>query len=82
MIVDMQNKPVFRPIVERTLRCSSYFPARGLTDERKDLLYKSTLDLSNVSDADKRPNGGSMVSRCVADLKPGVFDAPLRGFGA
>jgi hypothetical protein len=45
-------------------------------------MYKSTLDLSDVSDADKRPNGGSMVPRCVADLKPGVFDAPLRGFGA
>ena len=44
-------------------------------------VYKSTLDLSDVSDADKRPNGGSMVSRCVADLKPGVFDAPLRGLG-
>jgi hypothetical protein len=23
-----------------------------------------------------------IVSRLVADLKPGVFDAPLRGFGA
>jgi hypothetical protein len=23
-----------------------------------------------------------MVSRCVADLKPGAFDAPLRGCGA
>jgi hypothetical protein len=23
-----------------------------------------------------------MVSRVVTDLKPGVFDAPLRGFGA
>jgi hypothetical protein len=23
-----------------------------------------------------------MVSRLVADLKPGVFDAPLRGYGA
>jgi transposase len=31
---------------------------------------------------DERPNGGSMVPRYVADLKPGVSDAPLRGFGA
>src|SRR4051794_12914887 len=31
---------------------------------------------------DERPNGGSVVPRYVADLKPGVSDAPLRGFGA
>ena len=46
------------------------------------MLYKLTLDLSDVSDADERPNGESMVSRCVADLKPGVYDAPLHGCGA
>jgi hypothetical protein len=33
-------------------------------------VYKSTLDLSDVSDADKRPNGGSMVSRCWPTSSP------------
>ena len=30
----------------------------------------------------RRRDGGRMVFRPAADLKPGVFDAPLRGFGA
>jgi len=46
------------------------------------IVYKSTLDLSDVSDADDRPNGGPMVPRGVVDLKPGVSDAPLCGYGA
>jgi hypothetical protein len=29
-----------------------------------------------------KETAGCMVFRPAADLKPGVFDAPLRGFGA
>jgi hypothetical protein len=45
-------------------------------------LYKSAFDLSDMSDTMDDQTAGSMVSRCVADLKPGVCDAPLHGFGA
>ena len=45
-------------------------------------LYKSAFDLSDMSDAMDDQTAGSMVPRCVADLKPGVCDAPLHGFGA
>ena len=47
-----------------------------------DKLYKSAFDLSDMSDAMDDQTAGSMVPRCVADLKPGVCDAPLHGFGA
>ena len=44
-------------------------------------MYKSALDLSDMSDT----INGRTVDRwslgCVADLKPGVSDGPLRGFG-
>jgi len=45
-------------------------------------VYKSAFDLSDMSDAMDDQTAGSMVPRCVADLKPGVCDAPLHGFGA
>jgi hypothetical protein len=45
-------------------------------------LYKSAFDLSDMSDAMDFGTGGSMVPRCVTDLKPCVYDAPLHGSGA
>ena len=45
-------------------------------------LYKSALDLSGSVRFWGRRAAALMVSRCVADLKPGAFDAPLRGCGA
>ena len=45
-------------------------------------MYKSTLDLSDMSDTMNDRTAGSMFPRYVADLKPGVSDAPLHGFGA
>jgi hypothetical protein len=45
-------------------------------------LYKSAFDLSDMSDAMDFGTGESMVPRCVTDLKPCVYDAPLRGSGA
>jgi hypothetical protein len=45
-------------------------------------VYKSAFDLSDMSDAMDFGTGGSMVPRCVTDLKPCVYDAPLRGSGA
>ena len=44
--------------------------------------YKSAFDLSDMSDTMVDQTAGSMVPRCVADLKPGVCDVPLHGFGA
>jgi hypothetical protein len=41
----------------------------------------ASLWLSGIIDQDTR-TAIPMVSRVVADLKPGVFDAPLRGCGA
>jgi len=43
---------------------------------------KSAFDLSDMSDVMDDRTAGSMVPRCVVDLKPGVCDASLRGFGA
>jgi hypothetical protein len=40
------------------------------------------IDLSDMSDAMDFGTGGSMVPRCVTDLKPCVYDALLRGSGA
>ena len=45
-------------------------------------MYKSAFDLSDMSDVMDDRTAGSMVPRCVVDLKPGVCDAPLHGFGA
>jgi Tfp pilus assembly protein PilF len=45
-------------------------------------VYKSTLDLSDMSDTMNDRTAESMFPRCAADLKPGVSDAPLHGFGA
>ena len=47
-----------------------------------NLVYKSALDLSDIVRCNRRRAASLMVRRCVADLKPGVFDAPLRGCGA
>jgi hypothetical protein len=62
-------------------------PAIGVAarnDERRTIteMYKSAFDLSDMSDAMDFGTGGSMVPRCVTDLKPCVYDAPLRGSGA
>ena len=45
-------------------------------------VYKSALDLSDMSDAMNFGTAGSIVPRHVSDLKPCVYDAPLRGSGA
>ena len=45
-------------------------------------LYKSALELSDSVRSNERQSAIMMVRRCMADLKPGVFDAPLRGCGA
>jgi hypothetical protein len=45
-------------------------------------LYKSALELSDSVRCNERQSAIMMVRRCMADLKPGVFDAPLRGCGA
>ena len=58
---------------------------KELEAQRTDLfakLYKSTLDLSDMSDTMNDRTAESMFPRCAADLKPGVSDAPLHGFGA
>lgn len=47
-----------------------------------DYLYKSALDLSDMSDAMNDQTADRWSLGCVAALKPGVSDAPLRGFGA
>jgi GNAT superfamily N-acetyltransferase len=45
-------------------------------------VYKSALELSDSVRCNERQSAIMMVRRCMADLKPGVFDAPLRGCGA
>ena len=45
-------------------------------------LDKSALELSDSVRCNERQSAIMMVRRCMADLKPGVFDAPLRGCGA
>ena len=45
-------------------------------------VYKSAFDLSDMSDAMNFGTAGSIVPRHVSDLKPCVYDAPLRGSGA
>jgi hypothetical protein len=54
----------------------------GLSGCAADDVYESAFDLSDMSDAMDDQTAGLMVPRCVADLKPGVCDAPLHGFGA
>ncbi len=49
---------------------------------RMHYLYKSALELSDSVRCNERQSAIMMVRRCMADLKPGVFDAPLRGCGA
>ena len=44
-------------------------------------MYKSALELSDSVRCNERQSAIMMVRRCMADLKPGVVDAPLRGFG-
>ena len=44
-------------------------------------VYKSALELSDSVRCNERQSAIMMVRRCVADLKPGIFDAPLRGCG-
>ena len=51
-------------------------------DPRDDYLYKSALDLSDIVRCNRLRAASLMVWRCVADLKPGAFGAPLRGCGA
>jgi uncharacterized membrane protein YgdD (TMEM256/DUF423 family) len=46
------------------------------------ILYKSALELSDSVRCNERQSAIMMVRRCMADLKPGVFDAPLGGCGA
>jgi len=46
-----------------------------------DKLYKSALELSDSVGCNERQSAIMMVRRCMADLKPGVFDAPLRDCG-
>jgi hypothetical protein len=48
----------------------------------KPYLYKSALELSDSVRCIERQSAIMMVRRCMADLKPGVFDAPLRDCGA
>ena len=43
---------------------------------------ESALELSDSVRCNERQSAIMMVRRCMADLKPGVFDAPLRGCGA
>ena len=45
-------------------------------------VYKSALELSDSVRCNERQSAIMMVRRCMADLKPGVFDAPLRGYRA
>ena len=45
-------------------------------------VYKSALELSDSVRCNERQSAIMMVRRCMADLKPGIFDAPLRGCGA
>jgi hypothetical protein len=45
-------------------------------------MYKSALELSDSVRCNERQSAIMMVRRCMADLKPGVFDAPLRGYRA
>jgi len=44
-------------------------------------LYKSALELSDSVRCNERQSAIMMVRRRTANLKPGVFDAPLRGRG-
>jgi hypothetical protein len=45
-------------------------------------LYKPALEPSDSVRCNERQSAIMMVRRCMADLKPGVFDAPLSGCGA
>jgi hypothetical protein len=45
-------------------------------------VYKSALDLSDSVRRSEQQAASPIVWQCDTDLKPGVFDAPLRGSGA
>ena len=55
---------------------------RTMAGQHDNYLYKSALELSDSVRCNERQSAIMMVRRCMADLKPGVFDAPLRGYRA
>ena len=49
---------------------------------RMHYLHKSALETSDSVRCNERQSAIMIVRRCMAYLKPGVFDAPLRGYAA
>jgi hypothetical protein len=83
---DRANYELLRQAVQKGVPAPPFFGSaltfRVSIYEKCANLYKSALDLSDIVRCNRLRAASLMVWRCVADLKPGVFDAPLRGCGA
>ena len=77
----MIRKGQVRNIGGSDIRAQAEFIAGlfGVAALKKFQVGIRSVDMSDVMD-DR--TAGSMVPRCAVDLKPGVCDASLRGFGA
>jgi hypothetical protein len=73
-----QTPVVERPGQRQSISAASAANARGGSGTA---LYKSALELSDSVRCNGRQSAIMMVRRRTADLKPGVFDARLRGCG-